>query len=460
YAWNGDGSQKFAQTVQDRYGSSSWGVGASPILADVDDDGTPEILFAYNWDVGVLEGDGTQSSTFYQTSYTVSNSPAIGDIDADTRLEVVVAGGASGGANGTIYIWDLTATSEANPWPMFHRDAAHNGHLPAVPVLSASPGSLYFIHPTGDSTEPTLSLCLSNSGDCAVEWTASAPSALRVTPDTGTVVPIVTSDEAISVGVRNPQSYGPGTHSLGSVTVTGADTDCGAVDSISVPVTLEVGDFWYAYLPTTMRGYAPVLYNDDFNDPASGWPIAEDGETGSGYFGLEYGVHISQVDLDVPRATARGPFSVSGDYAIQVEAQGTTMAFARCGIIFNASADMSRYDYFFVDNRYPTDPVQGSNLWRYEGGSHRQLKVRPVSGATVELYEPNTLRVEVVDAQIRAYVDGVQIISYNDRDPPGGGYVGLYAEHAYYGEPGSPEMYWYQYHKANCHFDDLIVAGP
>jgi hypothetical protein len=154
---------------------------------------------------------------------------------------------------------------------------------------------------------------------------------------------------------------------------------------------------------------------------------------------------------------AQGPFYASGDYAVQVEARGTTMAFARCGIIFNASADMSRYDYFFIDNRYPTDPNQGSKLRRYENGSHKALKAKPVSGTTVELYEPNILRVKVVGSQIRAYVDGVQILSYDDSSPPGGGYIGLYAEHAYYGSPSSPSPY---YHKANCHFDNLIVTRP
>ena len=457
YAWDGNGSQKFATQVKDRYGNSSWGVGSSPILADIDADGMPEILFSYNWDVGVLESNGSQSSAFYETSYTVSNSPAVGDIDNDGKLEVVVAGG-SGASQGMIYIWDLNVTSDANPWPMFHRDAAHNGHVPVAPILSASPASLDFMHQTGDPTQPTLPVHLTNNGDCAVNWTASAPGGLHLTPASGTIEPTVTDYDDINVTVLNPTSYTPDTtQHLGSVTINGT-ASCGTVDACSVAVTFYASDFSRIYLPVAMRQYVPVLYSDDFSDPTSGWPIGEDGETGNGYFGLEYGVHISKIDQNIPRATARGPFSVSGDYAIQVEARGTTMAFARCGIIFNASADMSRYDYFFIDNRYPTDPLQGSNLRRYESGSYKRLKAKPVSGTVVELYEPNVLRVEVVGSEIRAFVDGIQILSYNDSNPPGGGYIGLYAEHAYYGDPA--EAHWDQYHKANCHFDNLLVTRP
>ena len=459
YGWDANGTQKFATTVHDHYGYSNWGIGSSPILADVDGDGTPEILFSYNWDVGVLEGNGTQTSTFYQTSYTVSNSPAVGDIDNDGRLEVVVAGGHNNGANGMIYIWDLTSTSTANPWPMFHRDAVHNGHVPAASILSTNPASLGFLHQAGDTTPPTLSFRLTNNGDCAVNWTASAPAGLQVSPGSGTVQPVVTDYDVVNVKVLNPTSYSSGTtHNLGSVAVNGTSS-CGTVNSRSVPVTFYASNLSRIYLPLTLRQYVPALYADDFSDPGSGWPVSEGSNTGSGYFGLEYGVHINKTDLNVPRATARGPFSVGGDYAVQVAARGTTMAFAKCGIIFNASADLSRYDYFVVDNRYPGDYWQGSRLRRYENGSFTTLQTNKVSGTTVKLYEPNTLRVEVVGSQIRAYVDNVLVISYTDSNPPGGGYIGLIAEHTYYGSSADPEPNWAWYHKANCHFDDLVITA-
>jgi hypothetical protein len=316
------------------------------------------------------------------------------------------------------------------------------------------------VHQTGDATQPTRLVRLTNNGGCAVHWTASAPGGLQVTPASGTIEATVTDRDDISVKVLNPTSYTPGTtHNLGSVAINGT-ASCGTVSSRTIAVSFRATDLSYNHIPGVMRQYVPVLYRDDYNDTASGWPVTENGQTGSGYFGLEYGVHISKIDQNVPRATARGPFSTSGDYVIQVEARGTTMAFARCGIIFDATADMSRYYYFFVDNRYPYDALQGSNLWRYDSGSHKRLKAKPVTGTTVEMYEPNSLRVEVVGSEIRAYVDGVQILSYTDSSSLDGGYIGLYAEHAYYGDPGNPEAEWDQYHKANCHFDNLIVSRP
>ncbi len=454
YAWKGNGSQIFALTA------SSWGVRTSPTLADYDGDGQVEVLYSYSSNVGVIDytgGSWSVESTPFTGSGSLSSSPAIGDIDSDANVELVAAGG-------QLYAWQLDLDDDSLdslPWPMFRRDAMRNGHLPAAPILSASPTLLTFMHQTGDSTQASRSFHLTTNGDCAVDWTASAPAALQVTPASGTITPTVTSYNVISVKVSNPASYAAGTHSLGSVTVAedaGSPNQCGSVDALLIPVTLEAGDFSRIYLPGVMQQYGSVLFSDDFSDLTSGWPSGEDSEAGRGYFGLEYGVHINQVDLDVERTAARGPFSTAGDYAVQVDARGTTMAFARCGVVFNAAEDMSDYYYFVIDNRYPYYEWMGSGLWHYQGGSSLRLEYGAISGTTVGLYEPNTLRVEVVGSQIRAYVDDVEILSYNTTLD--GGYIGLYTEHGYYGEPGSPEANWSLYHKANCHFDNFIVTSP
>lgn len=448
YAWHHNGIAVTGWPV-----SLGGDISSSPVLTDIDGDGDIEVVVVQGWNVVAYHHNGSQTSLSLGIGYSTAATPAVGDLDNDNQLEIVI-----GALN--LSRWELDTSSTKLPWPMFRRDAMHNGHVPAAPILSANPTSLRFLHQTGDTTEPSLTLRLTNDGGCALDWTASAPSSLQVTPTSGTISGTVTASTLVNVKVLNPTQYAAGTtHNLGSVTIFGSSA-CGTVDNSprSIPVTFYAGDISRTYLPLVARDHVFALYTDDFSDPTSGWPVSEDGNTGSGYFGLEYGVHISKADLNVPRATARGPFSVSGDYAVQVEARGTTMAFARCGIIFNASADMSRYDYFFIDNRYPNDPIQGSKLRRYENGSHTTLQTNKISGTTVELYEPNTLRVEVDGSQIRAYVDDVLVISYTDSDPPGGGYIGLLAAHAYYGSP--PESNWALYHKANCHFDDLVVTRP
>ncbi|MEA3223930.1 MAG: FG-GAP-like repeat-containing protein [Thermodesulfobacteriota bacterium] len=99
----------------------------SPTVADIDGDGTPEILEgsggfilrAYN-----AKGETPAGWPKFTGKWIIS-SPAFGDIDGDGMLEVAVMT-----RMGDLYVWDTSAPacgSFNNQWRTFHHDTWHTG---------------------------------------------------------------------------------------------------------------------------------------------------------------------------------------------------------------------------------------------------------------------------------------------------------------------------------------------
>ena len=124
YAWDGVTGEKLFETmICDTFGNA-FNVHASPTIADIDGDDYFEILYSHAWEVGVLNHDGTHytdysshsvnnpacarttppttNMTFWAT-WSVFGTPAIGDLDNDSNLEVYIGGGASCPNSGKLY---------------------------------------------------------------------------------------------------------------------------------------------------------------------------------------------------------------------------------------------------------------------------------------------------------------------------------------------------------------------
>jgi len=85
---------------------------------------------------------------------SVTSSPALGNIDLDGDIEIVVGGKGAAGTDDSLYIWDLATQFSAQrvPWPMFHHDPRHTGRFPlqgyAVKETNARPITTTCIFPT------------------------------------------------------------------------------------------------------------------------------------------------------------------------------------------------------------------------------------------------------------------------------------------------------------------------
>jgi PKD repeat protein len=134
YAWRADGSLVPGWPRSTVLGGDVY---SSPALGDLDGDGKLEVMIG-SWmgRVYAWHDDGTAVAGWPQTlANPVGSSPALGDVDGDGRLEVVV-----GCYDSNVYIWKCDATTgDSLPWPMFRHDARRTGlYLPPPPVADFS----------------------------------------------------------------------------------------------------------------------------------------------------------------------------------------------------------------------------------------------------------------------------------------------------------------------------------
>ena len=237
---------------------------ASPVAADLDGDGSIEVVLPSNWELVVWDSAGNQltrdsfpsESGDWElvTDYTVSGSAAVGDIDGDGDTEVVVGGAISGGGSGALYVWDLDGAPPADTsWPTFRRDRLNQARYPLPAILTVRPNSFFLFHPYGSLADLTTSLLIENSGDGTITWDAVASDArVSLSPTNGQVSQDTT---LVQVTISLGSSVITGTHDLGTITVTGI-ANAGNVQNspTTVPITVYVGKVYRSFLPVAIRG--------------------------------------------------------------------------------------------------------------------------------------------------------------------------------------------------------------
>ena len=108
---------------------------ASPAVADLDGNGSLEILIAAeDRRLHAFHADGTQVSGFpIEIGAEARGTPAIWDLDQDGAVDIVLAGWDRG-----VYAWRYPGSflPSGMAWPMFRHDNWHTG-LATFPVLTS-----------------------------------------------------------------------------------------------------------------------------------------------------------------------------------------------------------------------------------------------------------------------------------------------------------------------------------
>lgn len=101
----------------------------SPLVADIDQDNRPEVIFSMVWDIFIYNVDGSVQFFLPRTGYTLSASPLVADADRDNKIEIWV--GTSHNQDPTRgYLWSFESDQEGFgylAWPMFRHNATNSG---------------------------------------------------------------------------------------------------------------------------------------------------------------------------------------------------------------------------------------------------------------------------------------------------------------------------------------------
>jgi hypothetical protein len=139
YAWNGSGVllPGFADV---RFSSlTEAATESSPVVADIDGDGSPDIVIGS--DDATLAAFGAEGQPLrgfpIRINAEIRGTPALCDCDGDGLTEIVLAGWDS-----RLYMWDYDfpfSPGQPPPWPQFHHDAMRTGHASADNLLAGPP---------------------------------------------------------------------------------------------------------------------------------------------------------------------------------------------------------------------------------------------------------------------------------------------------------------------------------
>lgn len=253
--WNGNIVPGFPMRPLDLFGTPSggFGVGQGPILADYDGDGAMEIVFTKGWVVNVVDGDGRQlTSTYFPGNVlpifyaegSLRNSPAVGDVDGDGKLEVVAF-------NSHLYVWDWPQAGGLAEWPVYRRDAARTAGDPVAPRIVLGARQLNLFQPVQETSDLTAVLPVFVPGVGEFAWETDAANRVTVTPASGAL----DGNQMMLTLTIHTQGLGEGSFPLGNMHITVTIPPIGDYDttfSADLPITVRRGIEYQMFLPLTM----------------------------------------------------------------------------------------------------------------------------------------------------------------------------------------------------------------
>lgn len=257
HAWRGDGSIIPGWPVKPVTPAGvgptvSFHTDLSPLVADINGDGSREVLLPSNWEMVAWSNQGAQITRSYfpppagtwdlSTDYTVIGNPALGDVTGNGLYELVVGGATLGGHQGQIYIWSFDVTPQTGDWTTFRRDQQNHARLNPHPSVINHPENVFVLQPiTRNRDSVAAVISLATSGDTSeIRWTAEAtrPDYVTVNP-----TPDISDPLRANFNVRiSTMDLPVGFNSLGEVRISGyLNNQLVAGSPVSIPLTVYVG---------------------------------------------------------------------------------------------------------------------------------------------------------------------------------------------------------------------------
>ena len=251
---NGQPVPGFPMTPRREQGQTGATFDQSVVLGDYDGDGKMEIFLNNSWTVTVIDGNGQQltgdnfpnnTKPIYYTYGSLLNSPAVGDIDGDGKLELIAQ-------NSKVYAFDLNSSTTAADWPMFKRDAHRTSAVPAPPRLHLAVDAVTMLHGIDEPGNAQRILAIPNMSSEPFSWSVTTlGSGLWAWPTSGTIMPGERAEVTITALILN---FGEGVYSVGEVRVNaGINGQPIAGSPITLPITLHLGIISDVYMPGFFR---------------------------------------------------------------------------------------------------------------------------------------------------------------------------------------------------------------
>jgi hypothetical protein len=171
----------------------------------------------------------------------------------------------------------------------------------------------------------------------------------------------------------------------------------------------DIGAFEYqgfvtrVYLPCILKNYCQPIYSDNFNDPASGWPVGDFESYQLEYLGGEYRMLINTAGI---LAGASPGFKASG-FVLDIDVRNQTGVFGSYGLLFGISDDWNQFYTFEIT------PDGYYLIYKYDNGAWTELAFDN-STAIHQGTASNRLRIVRDGPSMMAYANGSLLASLSD----------------------------------------------
>lgn len=260
----------------------------------------------------------------------------------------------------------------------------------AAAISNTLPAQLSFV--AGSLSATSGSVTFDNG---AVNWTGSLAALQTVTVSYQAVVK---NDFQLPATIRNTAELTAGEH--------------------KVTVIAETLANYRLHLPVCSKGYPDGCadFGDDFEDPASGWPVYSDEYARFEYLGGEY--RMLAIDPDY-FYMVKAPTCKRMNYSVSVDARWAGTPGYMYGLVFGLADDFSQYYLFLVDILY-----QDYALYYFDANGYQAL-INPSQSTFINAAAPNRLQVVRNGSRIELLVNGYALGTRYDARVTGLTNVGL-----------------------------------